>query len=300
MSRTSRILRAALLFPSIALVLACGTEGDDDPSGPSPDQAEHAEAMAREHAGDDARPSPAAEAPAAAPVESRQVVYANLDGRAVEGYLAVPEGVENPPGLVVIHEWWGLNDNIRQMADRLAGEGYAALAVDLYEGRSASEPEQARQIMQSAMEDEARIRENLRAAHDYLTSELGSPRTGVLGWCFGGGWSLQTALAIPALDAAVIYYGRVETSRETLQKLETPLLGHFGGEDQGIPIESVRELESTLAELEKNATIHVYEGAGHAFANPSGSRYEADAAETAWERTLEFLAEHLKRPAEAR
>ena len=183
------------------------------------------------------------------------------------------------------------------MTRRPAGEGYVALAVDLYGGGVALERDEARRLMQAALADPDGVLENLRAAHRYLVQERGAPRTGSIGWCFGGGWSLQAALALPGeLDASVMYYGRVESDPSRLAKLETPLLGLFGAEDRGVPVEGVRAFERELAALGKPAEIHVYEGADHAFANPSGTRYQAEAAEDAWRRTVAFFREQLKAP----
>jgi carboxymethylenebutenolidase len=196
--------------------------------------------------------------------------------------------------VIVIQEWWGLNDNIRAMARRLAGEGYAALAVDLYEGRLATTADEAKAAMQQAMARPERLLENLRQAHRWLRENAQAPRVGVVGWCFGGGWSLETALALGGeIDAAVVYYGRPVTDAKELAKLEAPLLGLYGGADQGIPLADVKLMEKQLAELGKPAEIVVYEGADHAFANPSGTRYEARAAEDAWRRTTAFFARHL-------
>ncbi len=119
----------------------------------------------------------------------------------------------------------------------------------------------------------------------------------MVGWCFGGGWSLRTALLLgPEIDAAVIYYGRPVTEPDQLAPLQAPLLGHFGALDDGIPVDRVRELEAALAALGKEAAIHIYEEADHAFANPSGTRYNEAAAELAWERTLAFFDRHLRGP----
>jgi carboxymethylenebutenolidase len=226
------------------------------------------------------------------------VTYGTLEDAPVTGYLARPAGdTSKPPGIIVIHEWWGLNDNIRSMTRELASKGYAALAVDLYRGESASDPEQARELMSATTVREAQLEANLRLAYAYLTTEIGSPRVGVIGWCFGGGWSLRTGLILPGeIDAVVIYYGRLVTERDRLATLGMPILGLFGGADQGIPLESVREFEATLADLGKAAEIHVYDGAGHAFANPSGTRYVREAAEDAWAKTLAFFGEHLQVP----
>ncbi len=145
----------------------------------------------------------------------------------------------------------------------------------------------------SRSDQSERLEENLRAAHTYLRSLAGIGKVGSVGWCFGGGWSLRTAVMLgDELDAAVIYYGRVVTD-DTLATVGAPVLGHFGSEDQGIPIDGVRAFEARMQDLAKEATIHVYEGANHAFANPSGTRYDAEAAELAWNRTLEFFAAHL-------
>ncbi|MFP3940138.1 MAG: dienelactone hydrolase family protein [Thermoanaerobaculia bacterium] len=302
MQNRNRVI--ALLLPFLlAAFVACGqADGDGGTPQDGTPQSEDSfdEATAREHEGDRPEPGAAADAEPAAPVSAEEVAYAALDGREVTGYFARPEGAEGPlPGLLVIHEWWGLNDNIRTMTERLAGEGYAALAVDLYGGETAESPERARELVQTV--DEEQALRNLEAARGFLGERLGADGTGaggpvgVIGWCFGGGWSLQTALAMPeAVDAAVVYYGRPVTERQELAELQAPLLGIFGAEDGSIPVETVRQMESTLGALGKPVEIHVYEGAGHAFANPSGTRYVPDAAEDAWSETVEFLDRHLE------
>lgn len=254
------------------------------------------ERMAAEHQDDAPVPSPAVAAEPATPVTASEVVYATVDGREVTGYLARPETAEGDlPGILLIHEWWGLNDNIRAVARQLAGEGYLALAVDLYGGESASDPEGARALMGRVRESPEPARENLRQAHAYMKGELGATRIGTIGWCFGGGWSLNAALLLPGeIDATVIYYGHVTTDRDELATITAPILGLFGSEDGAIPVDSVREFESALHELGKDARIHVYPGADHAFANPSGTRYNAEAATDAWAKTLAFFVETLK------
>ncbi|MEJ2513625.1 MAG: dienelactone hydrolase family protein [Gammaproteobacteria bacterium] len=252
-----------------------------------PGAEEYTEAMAREHAGDAPVPA-AASGEKAGHVAGGPVEYGDFTG-----YLARPEG-EPRAGLIVIHEWWGLNDNIREMARRLAAEGYLALAVDLYGGQVASEPGQARELMSAAMQTPEQAMANLAAAFGWLTSDGGVTNVGSIGWCFGGGMSLRTALMLPTrLDAAVIYYGRLVTDPAELAPLQMPILGIFGGQDQGIPVESVRAFESALEELGKDAEIVIYPEADHAFANPSGRRYDPDAAADAWRRTLNFLAGNL-------
>jgi carboxymethylenebutenolidase len=247
----------------------------------------YVDAMAREHAGD----APVAGAAGGAPAEGIRDEL--VEGEGVRGYLARPAG-EPRAGLIVIHEWWGLNDNIREMSKRLAEEGYLALAVDLYEGEVAADAEQARSLMSAAMGDSDRIDAVLEAAYRWLREEGEVERVGSIGWCLGGALSLRTAIMLPEeLDAAVIYYGRLVTEPARLAPLRMPILGIFGGRDRGIPLESVREFEAMLQTLGKTAEIVVYDHADHAFANPSGTRYEPEAAADAWRRTLEFLDEHL-------
>jgi carboxymethylenebutenolidase len=270
-----------------ATLLACGKKSED---------ADYASRMAQEHARDQPAASPAAQADAAAPIKSQAVVYATVNGREISGYLAYPASAEGGlPAVLVFHEWWGLNDNIRSMADQLAGQGYVALAADLYGGQAAAQPEAARALMEQALKDKDAMGQNLRQAHAYLKEQIKATRVGTIGWCFGGGVSLQAALAVPdGVDATVIYYGHVGGDAEALKPLKAPVLGIFGGADQGIPVESVKAFEAALKGLGKPVTIHIYDGAGHAFANPSGGNYKADAAADAWQKSLAFLAEHLK------
>ena len=255
---------------------------------------EYAENMAREHAEDTPVSNEVSERAPASEITSETVTYATVNGEPVTGYLAVPAGPEGPlPGIIVIQEWWGLNDNIRSMADQLAGQGYRALAVDLYQGKTATTPDEAGKLMSAAMERADALTDNLVQAYDYLAKD--GQRVGTIGWCFGGGWSLATALALPdKVAATVMYYGRVVTDKAELEKLQMPVLGFFGAEDQGIPVESVREFEAALKSLGKDAEIHIYEGAGHAFANPSGQNYQEEPAKDSWTRTLAFFAKHLK------
>ena len=266
--------------------LAAGCSGGSD--------SEHVNDMAREHADDNPQSNPMSEGAPAMEVTTEVVDYATVDGVSVSGYLARPAGIDGPlPGIIVIHEWWGLNDNIRSMAEQLAGQGYQALAVDLYDGKSAETRDEAAALMSASMEKAPALTENLKQAYAFLARD--GQKVGTIGWCFGGGWSLGAALAMPDdIDATVIYYGRLVTDEETLSPLSMPILGLFGSEDQGIPVESVHAFEDSLNALEKKATIHIYEGADHAFANPSGTAYQAEPAQDAWRRTLAFLDTNLK------
>lgn len=290
MTRTA--LFATLLLALCSPLAAGATEASQGAEAPS------LAATAREHQDDRPERSPAAAEPAVE-VTADPVIYTTADGRTLTGYLASPSEPGHPlPGVLVIHEWWGLNDNVRAMTRRLAAEGYLALAVDLYGGEVAETPERARELVGSV--DAERALQNLAGARAHLSARLQATddpgdRIGVIGWCFGGSWSLHAALAMPDdIDAAVVYYGGPVTDPEELAKLRAPLLGIFGAEDESIPLAAVEELRSTLEELGREVEIHVYDGAGHAFANPSGTRYHPEAAEAAWKETVEFLAEHLK------
>ncbi|MEZ5964400.1 MAG: dienelactone hydrolase family protein [Planctomycetota bacterium] len=210
------------------------------------------------------------------------------------GYLTLPDGMRAPlPALVVIHEWWGLNEHVKHWADRLAADGYAALAVDLYGGKVATTAEEASATMRAV--DEAAAEKTLLAAHAFLHDDprVQASKRGCIGWCFGGGWSLRLAMAAPDLDAAVIYYGRLETDPTKLAAIRAPLLGVFGNRDRGIPKESVDAFAAAMKTAGRTATILRYD-ADHAFANPSGARYDATAAAAAWQEVRRFLADHLQ------
>jgi carboxymethylenebutenolidase len=209
----------------------------------------------------------------------------------VNGYIARPSQEGNYPGVVMIHEWWGLNDNIRREARELAAEGYIVLAVDLYNGKIATTPDQARQYRTELNQDTAI--QNLRSAVAHVR-DAGAEKVASLGWCFGGGQSLSLALSGEKLDATVIYYGQLVDDPATLRQIEWPVLGIFGAEDTSIPVADVAAFEEGLASNNIPHSIHIYPGVGHAFANPSGDNYAPNETADAWAKTLAFLNEHLK------
>jgi carboxymethylenebutenolidase len=276
-------------------VAACGRTETSTDAEEQAAAVENVEAMAREHADDTAEPSEASQVEPQREVTAERLAYAEVDDELVYGHFAFPSDMIEPlPAVIMIHEWWGLNDNIRAMAERLAAEGYIVLAVDLFGGQAATSPEMARQLMMRAVENRDSVSSNIEQAYAFVSNTAGAPRVASLGWCFGGGWSLNTAMLFPGdLDAAVIYYGQVTDEEDRLSPLEVPILGLFGAEDRGIKVESVRRFEETLERLNKDYEIHIYEGAGHAFANPSGTNFNAEYAEDAWNRTLEFLRARL-------
>ncbi len=283
------------LLASALLLGGCNTPAETADETDKAAGRDNVEAMSREHAEDTTQPSPAAEqAPTRPVISDPKLPYAEVGNELVYGYFSAPADVFEPlPALIMIHEWWGLNDNVRAMADRLAAEGYMVLAVDLYSGKTAETPEEARQLMLGVVEDPDSARENLRMAWEFLDT-AGAPRIGSLGWCFGGAWSLNAAQLLGEdLDAAVIYYGQVTDDEEKLAAVSAPLLGLFAADDQGIKVDSVNAFREALDRLRKHNEIHIYPGVGHAFANPTGRNYNADAAEDAWAKTLDFLARYM-------
>src|SRR5210317_1145437 len=285
---------AALLAGGLFLT-GCDKSADTTSEAEKAAGRENVEAMSREHAEDRSEPSPAAElAPARDVISDARMPYTESGDELVYGYFAAPADVAEPlPALIVIHEWWGLNDNVRAMADRLAGEGYMVLAVDLYGGKTADTPGAARELMLEVVEDPETAKANIQAAYEFL--ELaGAPRIGSLGWCFGGGWSLSAAQLFPDdLDASVIYYGQVTNDEDRLRPVSAPILGLFAADDTGIKVESVEAFRDALVRLRKEHEVFIYPDVGHAFANPTGNNYSADAATDAWAKTLDFLERHL-------
>lgn len=212
-------------------------------------------------------------------------------------YLALPKNASGPmPAVLVIHEWWGLNDHIKHWADRLAADGYAALAVDLYGSKVATTREEASELMKTVDAEQASA--TLRAAFAFLKEDkrIRATRRASLGWCFGGGWSLRTAIAQSDLSACVVYYGRMPTDAEQIARIQAPMLGVFGKKDRGIPPAKVAAFDAAMKQAKKRFRPLIYD-ANHAFANPSSARYDQKNAAAAWAETRAFLKQHLTAPA---
>jgi len=227
--------------------------------------------------------------------DGKSVSYKSGD-ETVSGMLYTPAGKGPFPALIVIHEYWGLNDWVKEQASKFADQGYVALAVDLYRGKVADNPDLAHQLMRGVPED--RAKRDLGAAFDYLAGQpnVKKERIGSVGWCMGGGYSLDVALLEPALAAAVINYGHLATDPAELKKISAPILGNFGGQDQGISPADVKKFGEALDKLGKKVDIKIYPDAGHAFENPNNKQgYRADDAADAWKRSLDFLAGTLKK-----
>jgi len=211
------------------------------------------------------------------------------DGSTVAAALAVPEG-DSRAGVLLVHEWWGLNDQIKSVAADLAGEGYLSLAVDLYDGKVTDQPDEARKLTRSVNPERATA--TLVAWLNWLRRDPRSHgKLATIGWCFGGGWSLNASLAAP-VDATVVYYGRVDKSAAELAPLQGPVLGQFATRDKWINHAMVNGFTAAMKAAGKSLETHWY-NANHAFANPTTARYDAADAALAWRRTLDFLQANL-------
>lgn len=284
MSRTTRLVAALAGHLMLAVTLTAQNA-----------QPTYAAGMAAAHAHETAAPSAGARIAPRMPVVGETIMYGTVGGKMLHGYLARPAGAAKPgPAIVMVHEWWGINDNIKSMADRFAGEGYTVLAVDLFDGKVATRSDEAMKLYQAGMANIPAGEQNVAAAVQYLRKN-GATSVGSVGYCFGGHWSLRTGLAGGAqVNAVVMYYGAPITDAAGLSRLRAPLLGLFGGKDTGIPVDSVRAMEATLKKAGRAVTINIYPNAGHAFANPTGQSYDKATADDAWAKTLAFFKANLK------
>lgn len=232
-----------------------------------------------------------------APVVEQEFVYGATKDRNLVGFFVASADIIEPlPGVILIHDRWGLNDDVRDAARRLAGQGYAVLALDLYGGERPTTPEEAEILMGRVLADRDGTLANVHQAYDYLDRYALAPRIATLGWQLGAGWSLEAALELAGqIDAVVMYYGDVETDESRLDMLSAPLLGVFAENDEVVPLHRVQEFRRTLRELGKSAEVYVYSDVGHAFANHGERSYDAEAAEDAWTKTVAFLDAELKR-----
>lgn len=219
-----------------------------------------------------------------------------------QGYLVYPvssiDSQGKLPAVVMIHEWWGLNQNIKDMANLLAKQGFVVLAADLYHGNVTDNPQVAMDLVQIARNDQNSSVANLQAAVKYLSSapNVDSTKIASLGWCFGGGQSLQLALNSEEhpLAATILYYGTpLVTDKESLAKIKWPVLGIFGDNDQAIPLPEINQFRTSLNQSGITNEIEIYKGLGHAFANPSGDNYAPKETADAWEKTLSFLKKYV-------
>ncbi|MGE5516524.1 MAG: dienelactone hydrolase family protein [Bacteroidota bacterium] len=222
---------------------------------------------------------------------TRSQTLTTAGGREVTAAVARPDAEgQRRPVVLLVHEWWGLNDQIKTMALELSRQGFVAVAVDLFQGRVVTRAEEARALVEKVRAEEAE--DTLAAWAAWARNHPdGNRKVGILGWCFGGGWALRAATSSP-LDATVVYYGRVDLSPDRLGRLRGPVLGHFGRQDNFITAEVVSAFERGMKQAGKPYTLYWYD-AGHAFANPTGDNYHQADAQLAWQRTTDFLRKEL-------
>lgn len=213
--------------------------------------------------------------------------------KSFKAYLSKPKGQGLFPAVIVIHEWWGLNENIKQITDRFAKEGFIALAVDLFKGKIASSAQEAQKMVDDLDSEEALA--NLLEASEYLHSTKINPdvgKAGVTGFCMGGKYALLLGSIDPSISAVAPFYGHVPNNL-ALDESDPPVLGQYGAEDDGIPLSEVEELEKILAEAGVEHELIVYPGVGHAFMNDTNPHFKKDIAEKAWKRVIEFFQKNL-------
>ena len=228
----------------------------------------------------------------------KMISFKRPDGQDVDGYLAEPAHGKPAPGVVVIQEWWGLNDQIKGVADRMAAAGYRALVPDMYRGKVALAANEAEHLMNELNFGDA-AGQDVRGAVQHLKA-TGSNKVGVSGYCMGGALTLLASVFVPEVDAAVPYYGYPPLDYIDASKITAPLLGHWAIEDVPFPIAGVADLEKKLAHAKVDFEFHRYQ-AKHAFANETADskglamlKYDPAAAELAWTRTMAFFARQLK------
>lgn len=223
------------------------------------------------------------------PTVGKMINLKPIGGKEVRAF-EVKSGSTVGKVILMFHEWWGLNEYIQREAEKLHIEtGYTVLAIDLYEGKSTMNPDEAGKLMQAV--DQARARSIIQAGIEYAGKQ-GKIQT--IGWCMGGGWSLQAAiLAGTNLKGCIMYYGMPETDSEKLQKLNGPVLGLFAKKDAWITPEVVQKFEKQMKDLGKTITVESYD-ADHAFANPSNPKYNKEASAEAHKLVLEFLNKNFE------
>lgn len=222
-----------------------------------------------------------------------EMVQFPFDSGNTGGYLATPKQGSGP-GVIVIQEWWGLVDHIKDVCDRFADEGFVALAPDMYHGKTTKSPDEAGKLMMALRIDQAE--KDLGAAVQYLLTQdsTTSKKLGVIGFCMGGALALYTATRNQNIGACIVFYGIHSKVKPDLPNLQAPVLGIFGEKDRSVPPDVVHNLERQMKDLGKQVEMKIYPGANHAFFNDTRPEvYIAEAAADAWQRTLKFFREHL-------
>lgn len=290
----SKIGRRLRLLEAVAaasvLLAACEPPPAGGPQAPATGSA----AVEQQSAPATAVPTASAPAPAERPVDAETLPYADVEEKLAYGYFAFPSDMVEPlPAILLVHDWWGLDDNMRESANRLAAAGYIVLAIDLYGGETPTEAGAARAKTIGVVENAGAVAENIRQAIEFV-DVAGAPSVGIVGWGFGGGFALNAAVQFPErFDAVVVLYGQVPGNADRLAALEAPVLGLFGDSDSGIPRQSVEAFEAAMHRLGKPAEVEIYADAAHGFADPRRRQYDPALAARAWQRMVDFFAAHL-------
>ena len=228
-------------------------------------------------------------------VVSESLAYAEVDERLVYGHFVIPVDMIEPlPAVIMIHDWWGLNEQMRALCDELAAQGYIVLGVDLFAGGTAASAADARQLEIAVVENPDLAAENLRQAFDFVSNIAAAPSVAAVGYGFGGSWSLNAAVDLQdRLAAAAIYYGQVSSDRGFLAAIDAPVLGFFAGNDRAVPADTVAAFRDALAALEKEHEVIMFDGVRRGFADPQSANFDAGLADDAWGQLLAFLDTNL-------
>ena len=280
----------ALLVAMTLTVTGCG--GSDEPAeaGSTPSSGGERSASASLATLDDSMLREPVE------VEAIEIPYGETQDDLMRGYFVYPADMVEPlPAVIVVHEWWGLNDSVRAAAAKIAAQGYMVLAVDLFRGETATSTSDASALARKLLEEPGFAEQNLRAAHTFVADAAGAPSVATLGWSLGGYWAVEATRFLPeAFSAAVTYYGQPDDDPDTVASISAPVLGLYGGNDRSIPTDAVRAFEAQARALEKPIEVVIFPRGNHGFANPDDSRYDERIAEQAWRRTAAFLDRYLR------
>ncbi len=271
-----------------AFLASCSKESAPPPTAPAATAATPAE---------EAAPVAPVAAEEAEPLDvaSQWMPYGEGKDALIRGYFAYPESMVAPlPAIIVVHDWRGLDEPTKQMADRLASRGYMVLAVDFFGGKVASSAEEAAALSRGLLEQTEAADQNVVAAYRFLTDAAGAPSVATLGTAMGGYWAVKSMRLLPGeLKAAVNWYGQVDEDPALIEQMDAPLLGLFAGSDRSMPPQRVRDFRAAAESAGKTVDVQIIPNVSAGFANPDDPRFDQQAADLAWQRTMNFLTQHL-------
>lgn len=278
-------LKMTLVLVLFVHLVACGQQSSEQPTDP----VAKAPAATTEATPDKANDELLA-------VAAEFLPYSETKEGLIRGYFAYPDSMVEPmPAVLLIHDWWGLDDVVKDTAERLASEGYMVLAVDFFGNQTAATTQEAAALARALLEQTEAADQNLIAAHRFLTDVAGAPEVATMGWSMGGYWAIKSMRLVPGrISAAINFYGQIDDDPAVIATLDAPVLALFAGNDRSVTPEMARQFEDVASTAGIPVTVHIYPEASAGFANPEDSRYRAELAADAWQRTLEFLGEHLR------